>query len=54
MPKPAGDTRSQGQKFIDAARELGANGDEATFKAALRKIATAPVSKPKKPAAKPK
>ena len=48
------DTRTQRQKFIDAGRELGADGDEATFKKVLRKIATAPVTKAKKAASKPK
>lgn len=42
-----GDTRSQKQKFIDAAREHGADGDEDTFRNALRKVATAPVPKGK-------
>jgi hypothetical protein len=39
------DTRTQRQKFIDAAREHGADGDEDTFRKTLRKVATAPVSK---------
>jgi hypothetical protein len=39
------DTRTQRQKFIDAAREHGADGDEETFRRTLRKVATAPVSK---------
>lgn len=42
------DTRSQGQKFIDAARERGADVDEAEARRALREIAKAPVEKPKK------
>ncbi len=46
--------KTQRQKFIDAARELGADSDEDTFRRAVRKIATAPVSKAKKSAAKPK
>lgn len=37
------DTRTQRQKFIDAAREHGADGDEDTFREALKKIAKAPV-----------
>lgn len=48
------DDRNQSQKFIDTARELGADSDEETFKLALRKVATAPVSKAKKAARKPK
>ncbi len=50
MPKSkvqAPDTRTQRQKFIDAAREHGADGDENTFRNALRKVATAPVPKDK-------
>lgn len=46
------DKRTQSQKFIDKARELGADGDEDTFRRAVRKIATAPVSKAKKKASK--
>lgn len=48
----ADDGRTQRQKFIDAAREHGADGDEDTFRRAVRKVATAPVSKPKKAARK--
>lgn len=48
MPKTAkDDTRTQKQKFIDTARELEADGDEATFRKALLKVATAPVPKDK-------
>jgi hypothetical protein len=43
----APDNRTQRQKFIDAAREHGADGDEDTFRNALRKVATAPVPKDK-------
>lgn len=46
------DARTQKQKFIDAAREHGADGTADTFRDALRKVATAPVSK--KTAKKPK
>jgi hypothetical protein len=42
--------KSQRQKFIDAAREHDADGDEDAFRKALKKVATAPVSKPKKKA----
>lgn len=48
------DTRSQRQKFIDAARELGADGDEDAFRKVVRKVATAPVAKAKKASRKPK
>lgn len=44
--------KTQRQKFIEAARELGADSDEKTFRRAVRKIATAPVSKPKKAVAR--
>ena len=48
MPKKpkTDDIRTQRQKFIDAAKEHGAEGDEATFERAVRQVATAP--KPKK------
>ena len=48
------DGRSQRQKFIEAARELGADGDEGAFRSAVRKVATAPPQKAKKAARKPK
>jgi len=51
MTKPkaaAPDKRTQKQKFIDAAREHGADGDEDTFRMALKKIATASNVKIKK------
>lgn len=46
------DTRTQRQKFIDAAKEHGADGDEDTFRRVVKQIATAHVSKPKKGASK--
>ena len=52
--KPDTDTRSQRQKFIDAAREAGVSEDEGAFRRAVRKVAAAPPAKPKKAAAKPK
>ena len=48
------DTRSQRQKFIDAAREVGASGDEHAFRKAVRKVASAKSAKPKKAAVKSK
>ena len=42
------DKRTQRQKFIDAAREHGADGTENAFRQSVRKIATAPMAKPKK------
>jgi hypothetical protein len=47
--KPAPDTRTQRQKFIDTAREHGADGNEDIFRRALKQIATAPISKDKAP-----
>jgi len=44
-PAPKPDDRTQRQKFIDAARELGCNVDEPAFEQALKKVA------PNKPAA---
>jgi hypothetical protein len=52
--KPAKDTRTQRQKFIDAARELGASEDVEIFRRAARKIATASVKKAKKAPSKHK
>lgn len=46
--------KSQRQRFIEAAKELGADADEDAFRSTLRKVATAPVSKSKKAARKPK
>lgn len=48
------DTRTQREKFADAAREAGATEDEAAFERALRRVATTPVVKPKKAARKSK
>jgi hypothetical protein len=48
------DSRSQRQKFIDAAREHGADGDESAFRSAVRKVASSPPQKAKKAARKPK
>ena len=39
--KPVEDTRTQRQKFIDAAREVGAETDRDAFRSIVRKIATA-------------
>jgi hypothetical protein len=52
--KPVEDARTQRQKFIDAAREHGAGDDAEAFRRAVRKVATAPVTKPKKGARKAK
>jgi hypothetical protein len=46
--KPAEDTRTQRQKFIDAAREHGADADQDALRSIVRRVATAPVEKPKK------
>ena len=49
--KTAAKSKSQAKRFIDAARELGADEDEARFKKALRDIARAdvPLEDRKKP-----
>jgi len=52
-PEPE-DTRSQKQKFIDAAREHGADADEDGFRRIVRGIAKPPVDKGKKRGAKSK
>ena len=46
------DTRTQRQKFLDAARQHGASEDTDAFRKAVRQIAKAPVEKPKKKARK--
>ena len=48
------DTRTQRQKFIDAAREHGADADNDAFKRALTAVAKAPRVKAKKAAKKRK
>lgn len=48
------DTRTQRQKFIDAAREAGVSEDEHVFRKALRKVASVKPAKPKKAATKSK
>jgi hypothetical protein len=52
--KPSEDTRTQRQKFIDAAREHGASESEEVFERALRKVAKAAPLKAKKAARKVK
>lgn len=52
--KPAEDTRSQRQKFIDAAREHGASEDADAFRRAVRDIAKAPPMPKTKAGRKPK
>ena len=42
--------KTQRQRFIEAAKELGADDNQQSFRSAIRKIATAPVTKPKKKA----
>lgn len=48
------DTRSQRQKFIEAARELGADDDDKAFRRALQTVAKAAGAKAKKAAKKRK
>jgi hypothetical protein len=52
MANPTDDTRSQADKFRHLARELECDEDEARFKAAVRKVGTAP-REPTKKADKP-
>ena len=44
------DTRTQRQKFLDAAREHGADGDNDAFRRAVRAVATAPGARAEKAA----
>jgi hypothetical protein len=52
MAQAKPDNRTQRQKFIDAAREVGADTDVDAFRRIVRQVATAPVKKPKKGARK--
>jgi hypothetical protein len=54
MAQPKTDTRSQRQKFIDAAKEHGADEDDKAFKRALKVVAKAPGAPAKKAAKKRK
>jgi hypothetical protein len=48
------DPKSQRQKFIDAARDLGTDESEDAFQRVVRKIASSPGAKAKKAAKKRK
>ena len=48
------DGKTQRQRFVEAARDVGADKDEAAFRRALRKVAIAPGMKAKKAAKKSK
>jgi hypothetical protein len=50
MPQPKTDTRTQRQKFVDAARERGADGERDAFRRAVRAVAKASGAKAKKAA----
>ena len=42
------DGKTQHQRFVEAARRLGTDQDPEAFRRIVRKVATAPVTKPKK------
>lgn len=48
------DGKTQHQRFVEAARKLGTDEDPEHFRRIVKKIATAPVTKPKKGARKPR
>jgi len=54
QPKKTDDGKTQGQRFIEAAQEIGTDDSKDAFRSALRTIATAPVEKPKKGSRPPK
>ena len=54
MAQPKPDTRTQRQKFIDTAREHGADGNVDVVRQAVRAVAKAPGPKAKKAAKKRK
>ena len=54
MAQAKTDTRTQRQKFIDTAREHGADEGDDAFKRALRAVVKAPGAKAKKAAKKRK
>jgi hypothetical protein len=45
MTKPPPEAKSQRDKFIETARAIGADEDEAAFKKKLEKIVKAPTKK---------
>lgn len=53
-PKPEIDTRTQRQKFIDKARELGTDESPEVFERTIKAIALAPKPEPKAAPAKAK
>ena len=42
------DGKTQHQRFVEAARKLGTDQDPEAFRRIVRKVATAPVTKPRK------
>lgn len=48
------DGKTQRQRFIESARELGTDESEDAFRRIMRKVATAPIGKPKKASRKRK
>jgi hypothetical protein len=52
--KATDEGKTQRQKFIEAAKELGADGSRDAFRGAVRKVASAPPQKTKKVATKRK
>jgi hypothetical protein len=53
MAKPKSETKSQRERFIETARELGCDEDEAAFDEKLRRIATATPKSAEKTTAHP-
>lgn len=51
---PNEDKKSQKDKFVETARAIGCDEDEAAFKERLGKLLAAPVKKEPTPAQKPK
>jgi hypothetical protein len=54
QPKTKDDGKTQRERFIEAAHEIGTDDSAETFRKALRTVATAPVEKPKKGSRPPK
>ena len=52
--KAVSDGKTQHQRFVEAARKLGADEDAEAFRRIVRKVATAPTKKVKKAAKKRK
>lgn len=54
MTRKKADAKTQHERFIEAARELGCDDDEQAFEERLKRVAESPPQKPDKPKTKKK